>query len=604
VRIYEDLRGVQARAGHLQFLVASAVALLAAGFWYIQVLRSRYYQDLAENNRTRQVRIAAPRGVLLDRNGRLLVENRASFNVLLAPEDSADVDASIERIAEALGIGEAQIRERLARRAPFRPVLVKADASMPEVAVLEARRFELREASVEVVPVRSYPLGSSAAHALGRVGEVTERQLRSPEFAEQAPGDLVGQAGIEAAYNRSLMGRDGFRKVVVNSRGLEVAEAERVPPQDGPRMTLTLDAELQRAVDQAFEGRAGTAVALDPESGEILAMASTPAYDPNVFTTGIDAALWAQLASDPATPLMNRVIQAQYAPGSTFKIVTAIAALEEGIIGPATTFYCPGYLAVYGTVFRCHKAAGHGMLDVRRAMAQSCNVFFYQVGMRLEIERIARWAKRLGLGTPTGVDLPHEAPGLVPSPEWKLRVQRAQWFAGETVSVAIGQGQLTTTPLQLARLAAAVANGGRLVQPHLVRAIGERPAPLPPPTPLALRPETLALVRSGMRAVVNDQGTGWRARLSGVAVCGKTGSAQLVAHARLVKSGQAPSLVPHGWFVGFAPDDRPRIALAVLVEHGGSGGEAAAPVARRILARFFGMTGSEAAGAGPRDEEL
>jgi penicillin-binding protein 2 len=607
VRIYEDLRSVQARAGHLQLLAVSFVALLAASFWYIQVLRSRYYQELAEGNRTRQVRIAAPRGVLLDRKSRLLVENRASFNVLLTPEHSSDLDASVERLAQALGIGEAVIRERLARRAPFRPVVVKTDASMEQVAVLEARRWELREASIEVVPLRSYPLGSSAAHALGRVGEVTERQLRTPEFAEQSPGDLVGQAGIEAAYNRSLMGRDGYRKVVVNSRGLEVAEAERVPPQDGPRMTLTLDAALQRAVDQAFEGRAGTAVALDPETGEILAMASTPAYDPNAFTTGVDASLWARLIGDPATPLMNRVMQAQYAPGSTFKIVTAIGALEEGIIRPGTTFYCPGYLAVYGTVFRCHKASGHGVIDLHRALAQSCNVFFYQIGIRLEIERIARYAKLLGLGAPTGIDLPHEAPGLVPSPAWKQAAQRAQWFAGETVSVAIGQGQLTVTPLQLARLAAAVANGGRLVRPHLVRAIGDQPAEPPATSPLPLRPQTLAAVRDAMRAVVNEQGSGARARLPGVVVCGKTGSAQVVGHARLVKSGQAAALLPHGWFVCFAPDDRPRIAMAVIVEHGGSGGAAAAPVARRILASFFGIRLPEEApdaSAGTWDTEL
>jgi penicillin-binding protein 2 len=600
VRIYEDLRGVQARIGHVQILVLTAVALLTASFWYIQVLRGRYYRDLAENNRTRVVRIAAPRGVLLDRHGRLLVENRASFNVLLTPEHSPDLDGSIERIAAALGIGEAQVRERLARRAPFRPLVVRADAPLEDVAVLEARRLELPEASIEVVPLRSYPLGSSAAHALGRVGEVTERQLRSPQFAELTPGDLVGQAGIEAAYNASLMGRDGYRKVVVNSRGLEVSEDERVPPQVGPRMTLTLDAELQRAVDLAFAGRAGTAVALDPETGEILAMASTPAYDPNAFTTGIDAALWAQLATDPETPLMNRVIQAQYAPGSTFKIVMAIGALEEGLITPATTFYCPGYLAVYGTVFRCHKAAGHGVVNLHTALAKSCNVFFYQVGIRMEIERIARWAKRLGLGAPTGVDLPHEAAGLVPSPEWKLRAQRAPWFAGETVSVAIGQGQLTVTPLQLARLAAVVANRGRLVQPHLVLAVGERNAARPPVTSVGLRPQTLAALLDGMRAVVNEQGTASRARLPGLAVCGKTGSAQVVGRARLVKSGQAPALLPHGWFVGFAPADHPRIALAVLVEHGGSGSEAAAPIARRILASFFGVAAEGAASVAMR----
>jgi penicillin-binding protein 2 len=325
-------------------------------------------------------------------------------------------------------------------------------------------------------------------------------------------------------------------------------------------------------------------------------MASTPAYDPNEFTTGIDAALWSSLATDERTPLMNRVIQGQYAPGSVFKIVMATAGLEEGVITPSTTFYCPGHLSVYNTVFRCNRPAGHGLVNVQQALAQSCNVFFYQLGIRLEITRIAAWAKKLGLGAPTGVDLPHELSGLVPSPEWKLRTQRVQWYGGETVSVAIGQGQVSVTPLQLARLAAVIANGGHLVRPHLVRSVGGVPIPVEAAPDLGLKPETLAIIRAGMRDVVAG-GTGWRARLDGVNVCGKTGSAQVVAKARLEKNPALASIVPHGWFVAFAPAEAPRIALAVLVEHGGSGGEAAAPLAREILAHFFGQSTPRAAPA-------
>jgi penicillin-binding protein 2 len=285
-----------------------------------------------------------------------------------------------------------------------------------------------------------------------------------------------------------------------------------------------------------------------------------------------------------------------------FKVVTATAALEEHLIGPATTFYCPGYLAVYNTVFRCHRAAGHGLVNLHTALAQSCNVFFYQVGMRLEIERIARYARLLGLGTRTGVDLPQEAPGLVPSPDWKLQLFRTPWFAGETVSVAIGQGSVTVTPLQMARLAAVIATGGRLLNPHLVKAVGGTPLPQPPPTDLPLHPETLAAVQDGMRAVVNEQGTGWRAMLPGIMVAGKTGSAQVVAHARLARGIPSPDMLPHGWFICFAPAERPQIALAVIVEHGGSGGEAAAPVARAILAHYFHVGDAET-GEGTRDTE-
>lgn len=611
MRIYEDLRVVQARLSVLQSVAVGLVALLAIQFWNLQVVRGRYFKALAENNRSRSVALAAPRGPLLDREGRVLVENRPSFNVLLTPEHAEDLDAEVARLARALAIGEAQIRERLARRAVLRPAVVKTDVALADVAAVEARRMELPAVSVEVVPLRSYPLAAAAAHALGQVGEITERQLPLPEYEGLGPGALVGQAGLESQYNRRLMGRDGFRRVIVNSRGLEVAEAERQPAIDGPALTLTLDSRLQTAMDRAFAGRAGSAVALDPRNGEILALTSTPAYDPNHFTTGIEPAVWARLSSDPRTPLMNRVIQGQYAPGSTFKIVMAAAALEEGVIAPTTTFYCPGYLSVYNTVFRCGKASGHGMVDLQRAITQSCNVFFYQAGIRLEIGRIAQYAKRLGLGAPTGVDLPYELGGLVPSPEWKMRVFKAPWYGGETVSVAIGQGQVSATPLQMARLAAAVANGGRLVRPHLVLS-GGPPSPdggsggagEPPPLErdVGLKRTTLEAIRRGMKAVVAE-GTGWRARLPGVAVAGKTGSAQVVARARLEKTPSARAMLPHGWFVAFAPADDPRIALAVLVEHGGSGGEAAAPVARDILAAFFGVARPDPGVPGVTDTE-
>ncbi len=590
MRLYEDLRLVQSRLAVMQVIVALLVAGLAVQFWNLQVVRAKHFRELAENNRSRLVTLAAPRGALVDRHGQLLVGNRPSFNVVLVPEHALNLDRLVSRLASALGMGESLIRERLARRQPYRPVVVKADATLADVAVLEARRLELPEVSVEVVPLRSYPLASAAAHALGRVGEISERQLQLPEYRGLPPGALVGQAGIESRYNRDLMGRDGYRRVIVNSRGLEVREDARQPPSDGPNLTLTIDASLQAAMEAAFEGRSGSAVALDPETGEVLAMTSTPAYDPNHFTTGIEPAEWARLATDPETPLMNRVIQGSYAPGSTFKVIAATAALEEGLITPSTTFYCPGHLSVYNTVFRC--LGVHGVIDLRRAIGLSCNVYFYQVGIRLEITRLAKWAKLMGLGAPTGVDLPSEVGGLMPSPEWKLRVLKTPWYAGETVSVAIGQGQVSATPLQMARVAAFIANGGRLVRPHFARRAQA------PPEPSRVRPETIAAVKAGMSMVVSA-GTGLRARLQSVEVCGKTGSAQVVARTRLEKSPNARELLPHGWFIAFAPADKPRIALAVLVEHGGSGAAAAAPVARRILAHFFGLDRGEPQAAPP-----
>jgi penicillin-binding protein 2 len=604
VRLYEDLRSVQVRLSVVQHGIVVVLTLLASFFWYLQVLRARHFRDLAENNRRRTVPIAAPRGPFLDRNGRILVENRPSFNIAVSPEHSENLDATVARLSQILGTGEARIRERLARRDTlFRPIVVKTDASLADVAAIEARHMELPEASVEPVPLRSYPLASAAAHSLGRVGEVSDQQLKSKEFGEDlSPGDLVGQAGLESQYNRSLMGKDGLRRLIVNSRGAEVTQTGIEPPVDGPSLTLTLDSELQAAMDQAFKGRSGSAVALDPLTGEILAMTSTPGYDPNVFSTGLDPAVWGRLSTDPATPLVNRVIQGQYAPGSLFKVVTAMAALEEGVITPETTFFCPGYLSIYGTVFHCHRAAGHGLMNVTKALQQSCNVFFWEVGVRLEIERIARYAKMMGLGAPTGIDLPHEASGLIPSPDWKERVLKSKWYAGETVSVAIGQGQVTVTPIQMARIAAFVATG-RLPRPHLVKAIGGAPVAMPEPESLPIKAGTLDIVREGMRQVVNEMGTGWRAQLPGITVCGKTGSAQVVAHALLARHAGNQAMLPHGWFIGFAPKDKPRIALAVLVEHGGSGGEAAAPVAHDILARFFGLTAPGGAIDGLADTE-
>ena len=589
MRIYEDLRAVQTRVTVLQYATVALIGVLLVIFWHLQVVRGRYYRNLAENNRRRNVPIAAPRGVLLDRNEQILVENRPSFNVVLSTERTDELDGTVGRLSQLLQLGEAPIRERLPRRGqPARDVIIKADANIDDVAAVKARRLEFPDADVQVVPLRSYPLGASAAHVLGYVGEVNDQQLQSHAYEGAEAGDVVGQSGIEQQYNRSLMGKDGLREVIVNSRGAEVGEAETRLPIVGPSAMLSLDAALQATAVQALGNRPGAAVALDPNTGEILLMTSVPAFDPNRFAKGMDAALWRGLLTDPDTPLINRVIQGQYAPGSVFKIVTTIAALEEKIITPETTFHCPGVYTKYGNEFHCHQGGPHGTVNLTQAIAQSCNVYFYNVGVKLEIERIARYAKMLGLGQVTGVDLPQEAAGVVPSPEWKMKRFKQPWWPGETVTVAIGQG-MTATALQLARLAG-IAATGKMVTPHLVKRVGDTPWPSPGPKDLGIKPETLAALHRGMQAVVAPGGTGWRAGLPGtsIIVCGKTGSAQVVQRSRLAKDASEENQ-PHGWFVAFAPMDKPRIALAVMVEHGGSGGQAAAPIAHEILAKFFGV---------------
>jgi penicillin-binding protein 2 len=590
MRIYEDLRGLQGRLAIIQWVVVGLIGLLTVNFWQLQVLRGRYYRNLAENNRIRPVSIPAPRGLIFDRNGRVLVDNRPSFNIVLTTEQADDTDRSVQRLSELVQVEAAEIREKLSQKKgpQFRAVVVKADASEQDVATVEARRLEQPEASVDPVPLRSYPLGVGAAHVLGRVGEITDRQLASEAYAGIEAGATVGQAGVEAEHNRLLMGKDGLRRVVVNSRGVEVAEAERQPPVEGPSVSLTIDMKLQQAMEEAMAGRPGSAVALDPRNGEILAMLSLPSYDPNEFAKGIQPAAWAGLSKDPLTPLMNRVIQGQYSPGSSFKVIMSLAALQEGVITPQTTFHCPGYLNIYNTTFRCHKAEGHGTLDLRHALALSCNVYFYNVGVRLGIERIARYARMLGFSSPTGVDLPAETSGLMPDPDWKRKVSKDKWYPSETVSISIGQGGVLATPLQMARVAAVVANGGHLVQPHLIKAVAGVPVPEPPAADLGFHPSVIEGVRQGMLAVVAE-GTGRRAQLNGIIVAGKTGSAQVVTHARLEQDKKSHAMQPHGWFICFAPAERPTIAMAVLVEHGTAGGQSAAPVAGQVLSKYFGV---------------
>jgi penicillin-binding protein 2 len=588
VRIYEDLRTVQRRLGVVQAAVALLMAGLLVYFWHLQVIRGKYFRDLAENNRIRAVPIPAPRGPLFDRKGRILAENRSSFNVIVTTERKDELGDALERLSRLISFDRGAVRERLNTQGPrFRSIVVKADASDEDVATIEARRMEEPEASVDVVPLRSYPLGVGLAHLLGYVGEISDRQLESPAFEKLEPGSIVGQAGVELQYNRELMGRDGLRRIVVNSRGVEVTEAQRVSPVDGPAAALTIDLDLQAAVVEAMAGKSGSVIAVDPANGEVLAYLSSPAFDPNSFSTGIGSAEWADLLKDPEKPLLNRPIQGGYAPGSTFKVLSALAALQERVITPQTRFHCPGYLSVYNTIFRCHKESGHGTVDMARAIALSCNVYFYNVGIRLEIERLSRYAHLLGLGRVTGIDIPHELPGLFQDPEWKMRTQQARWFPAETVSVSIGQA-MSVTPVQNVRVAAAVANGGKLVTPHIMKTVGGKPVDYAAPKELGFRPEVVAAVRDAMVGVVRE-GTGLYARLQGVEVAGKTGSAQVVTHARLESDKKRREYQPHGWFICFAPADQPRIAMAVLVEHGVGGMVSAAPVAGQILSRYFGV---------------
>lgn len=550
-----------------------AVIFLAFRFWNLQVVRGEEYERLARENHLQTERLRAPRGLVLDRDGVTLAESEPSFTLRANREGLARL-ADLGRLP-----GGEEAHARLAARATRGAVEVESPLGLEQAAWFEARRRDLPGVLVDFVPARRYPLGSATAHLLGQVGEVTGAQLLLEEFVTAAAGDRVGQDGIERVYNAVLSGADGHFSTVVNSRQAVLGSSVGADPVRGRTVRLTVIAALQEAALAAFEGRSGAFAALDLRSGEVLGLGSYPAPDPHWHRRGPDH--FRELVADPRAPLLNRAVQGRYPPGSSFKLVTAAAALGEGLADESTRFHCPGSARVGGRTFRCHLASGHGEMSLQEALAKSCNVFFYRLAAALDVDAIARWAGRFGLGEPTGIDLLNEARGHLPTRAWKRRAYGERWYASETASVAVGQGAVQVTPIQMARLVAAVASGGLLPNPRLVEAA--------PPAPVeAARPEHLEWIRAGMREAV-VRGTARRAGLADYAVAGKTGTAQVASTERVEGEDEdrAPELRTHAWFVGFAPFEAPEIAVAVVVEHGGGGGAAAAPVAREVLRAYF-----------------
>ena len=584
--------------GRLRVLTLGTVVVfcaLAAGFWLLQVAQHQRYEEMAENNHQRTLSLRAPRGLILDRDGRVLVENRSAYTVSIVREQSRDLEATMATLAEVTGLDLAELRRTVEarRREPaYRPVMVIEDASLAQVAAITARRleFELPDVVIEEVPTRQYPGGAMAAHLFGHVGEANGAQVRGGIDS----GAIVGQSGIEGVYNDLLMGARGARRVMVNSLGREISTIEEVPPSQGRRIQLTLDRDLQRAAEDGFAqaGFWGSAVVLDPRTGEVLSLVSLPSFDPNDFANGIDQATWSALNDNVLRPLQNRAIQGRYSPGSLFKIVVATAALEEGLVDGDFEIPCTGSAVFYGSRFHCHLAGGHGLLTLRHAIEQSCNVYFYTLGSMLGVDKIHEYAEKLGLTGLTGIDLPNEQASLVPSVAWKAEATGERWYPGETISVSIGQGQVSVTPVSLAVMIATIANGGTRVTPHVIRAIdnGEGWEPVPPPAVAdrpVLRPETLAVLHDGLWMAVNAQGTARRARVPGRDVAGKTGTAQLISRrGRAAAAGSERDLRDHGWFTFFAPKDDPQIAGVIFAEHG-EHGYLAAPIGRHIIETFF-----------------
>ena len=579
----------------LQVGVVAVFVALAASFWFLQIAQHAQYQEMAENNHQRTLSLRAPRGVLFDRNGKILVENRRSFNVSLIREHAQDLDRTIRLLSTVAEVDVDEVRQTVERHLGepnYQPIVVIEDASLAQVAAITARSldFELPDVVVEEVHMRQYPTDALAAHLFGYVGEANDTQLGDGVDV----GAIVGQSGIERVYNTLLMGQDGARRVVVNSMGREMSTIEEVPPVEGRRVQLTIDYDLQKAAEDGFKhaGFDGSALIMDPRNGEVLSFVSLPAYDPNDFAAGIDQATWAALNADEFRPLQNRAIQGRYSPGSTFKIVVATAALEEGLIEPDHTVNCSGGASFFGRYFRCHLRGGHGVVDLRHAIEKSCNVYFYTLGNMLGVDRIHEWSEKLGLVGLTGIDLPNEQESIVPSTEWKLQNTGERWYPGETISVSIGQGQVAVTPASMAVMISTVANGGTRVTPHVIRAVDEGGGwkmATPPAVAerVSFRPETLSALHDGLWMAVNAAGTAGRARIPGRDVAGKTGTAQVIStQGRQALRGSGRDLRDHGWFVFFAPKENPQIAGVIFGEHN-EHGYLGAPIAKHVIETYF-----------------
>ena len=585
--------GLRRRLWGLGALIVLGFTILLARVWHLQVIEGDHYLRLSEQNRLRDRPMKGLRGRILDRHGRILADNRPAYGLLAMPDDLPGETALMASMQKLDIVLERSTLEALRSGATFQPIAIQRDVPRDQVAYFAEHWMDFPGLFLEVEPLRSYPYQSLAAHLLGYLGQISEAQLGQEAYRGYAPGTLVGQSGLERSYEHRLHGVPGIRRVEVDTFGRETKQLAVKPPQPGVNLVSTLDFGLQRMAEQLLAEHKGSIVVLDPRNGQILAMASRPAFDPNMFTSRISSEAWRELTTDPKHPLHNRAIQGQYPPGSVFKMITALAILAEGVASEHETVCCPGHYTYGRRVYRDWKREGHGCVDLRQALAQSCDVYFYHMGQALGIDRLAKHAKAFGLGEATGF-APQEAQGLIPSSKWKREARGQPWYGGETLSVAIGQGYTSVTPLQVANFIAALANGGTLYQPYvLLRHEQVDGSVMDVTKPKVIRqisflPKHLQAVRQGMWEVVNGpRGTGRRARHKIVEIAGKTGTAQVVRLGK-ERGAKGQALLPenqrdHAWFVAFAPMESPRIVVTVMIENAGKGGSRFAEFAKTLI---------------------
>ena len=585
-------------------LVVISFLVLWMRVWYLQILKGKDFMGQSEENRVTKVSLPDYRGAIKDRRGETVVNIRPSFNLYVTPEDADNLPKSLELLSRTMEIKEESLEENIRKSRSFQDVLMKKDISRKDTAYIEENKMRLPGISIKVEPLRSYIYKDFAAHVLGYLGEISKGELKAPEYKAYRLGEMIGKNGLESLYEFNLKGKRGFKEVEVDVSGRELRTLRKRSPEIGDSLILTLDARIQNKLEKLMEGASrtdpveGSVVVMKVQTGEIIAMVSKPSFDPNLFAGGISRQKWNNLMQDDKHPLQNRAIDGQYPPASTYKLVTAYAALAENLIEPESTIFCPGRFRLGKRNYRCWKKNGHGDMNLHDALGQSCDVYFYTLGHRVGVDNLEKYAKKLGLGALTGLELKGEKPGLIPSEQWKKKYKNEPWLLGETISASIGQGYNLVTPLQNVSMISTLANGGILLRPYLVKKIEDSEGKVIREFfPKIVRnveidPEILKHLKEGLRGVVNEpRGTGRRARLKSIVVSGKTGTAQVVSMKgpeEVESEDETPySFRDHAWFIAFAPYDKPEVAVSVIVEHGGHGGTVAAPIARKILKTYF-----------------
>lgn len=562
------------------YIIIGILVILCFRLWQMQILEVDKYKQLSEDNRLRIIKTPAPRGIIYDRNGIQLVKNIPFFSVSITADNFKDIDA--DSLSAILGLSKTEIEEKLNKNSsPFVPVKLKQGLSFEEIARIEARRSDFPGLFIETEVGRQYPFGNVGAHIIGYLGKITSQQANNPELKHLPSDAIIGQWGVEALFDAQLRGIPGERVIEVDAVGRELRMIQEKPSVKGEDINLSIDINIQKAVKDAFNVKAGALVAIKPDSGEILALESMPSFDPNIFSIGISTKQWRSLIEDKKKPMLNRAVQSQYPPGSVFKIITAAAALEEGVIDANEKVRCTGGINYGKWTFGCWKKGGHGMVDMHKGIVESCDVYFYEVGRRLGIDKIYKYASAFGLGSETGIELipVKEKKGLIPNTEWKKEKKNLPWYLGDTFISSIGQGFVTSTPMQMALMTSTFVNGGNIYKPTLIKTNQTASETV------NLKPETVRIIKNALSGVVNEStGTAQGARSSTVAIGGKTGTAQVVGKKKGL-SGER--FMDHAWFVAFAPVDNPEIALSVFVEHGGSGGAVAAPIAKKAIEAYF-----------------